>query len=101
MVDGQGECALTVANPTAVSTYRPLSPAPRLADLEGQKIGLHWNNKARGDVALRRIKERLSERYSGMSFEWFESAPNMGVSEEWFEHVRRSGVAGVVGTTGD
>jgi hypothetical protein len=96
-----GESVIRVANPTAVSTYTPVSPAPRLKDLTGKKIGLHWNNKARGDAALNRVKERLSERFVGLSFEWFESAPNMGVSEEWFERVRQSGVAGLVGSTGD
>ncbi len=96
-----GETVIRVANPTAVSTYTPLSPAPRLGDLNGKKIGLHWNNKARGDAALGRVRERLQERFVGLSFEWFESAPNMGVSEEWFERVRQSGVEGVVGSTGD
>lgn len=95
------EHVLRVLNPTVVHEFKPLSHAARLKDLSNKKIGLHWNNKARGDVALKRVQELLSRRFEGMTFEWFYSRVNIGVPEEWFEEVRRSGVDGIVGTTGD
>ncbi len=97
----KGEHILRVLNPTAVHEFKPLAYANRLKDLNHKKIGLHWNNKARGDVALRRVEELLAKRFEGMSFQWFYSRVNIGVPEEWFEEVKRSGVDGIVGTTGD
>jgi hypothetical protein len=97
----KAEYSLQVLNPTAVLKFKPLSPAKRLKDLKNKKIGLNWNSKARGEVALNRVKDLLSERFEGMSFEWFDSGPNVGVPEGWFENVKRSGIDGVVGATGD
>ena len=98
---GKDEVSLRVLNPTAIRKFKPLSPAKRLEDLRNKKIGLYWNTKARGDVALNRVKELLSERFEGMSFEWFETGPVHEASEDWFENVRKSGVNAVVASTGD
>ena len=92
---------MRVLNPVAVRKFTPVSPAKKLKDLNNKKIGLYWNFKARGDVALKRIRELLSERFEGMSFDWFETGPVHEGTEEWFESIRKSGVDGVVGTTGD
>lgn len=97
----KGENSLKILNPTAVLKYEPVPPAKRLKDLRNKKIGFFWNSKARGDVALNRVRELLSERFEGMSFEWFRTGPIQGASEEWFENVRNSGVNGVVASTGD
>ena len=98
---GNERHSLSVLNPVAVREFKPMSPAKRLKDLKNRKIGLYWNYKARGDIALSRVKELLSERFEGMSFEWFETGPTQKAPEEWFEVVRKSGVDGVVATTGD
>ncbi len=95
------EETLRVLNPVAIHRFKPIPPAKRLKDLKNKKIGLYWNNKPRGNVALARVKELLSQRFEGMSFEGFETGPVEGASKEWLEKVRKSGVDGVVGTTGD
>lgn len=97
----KNEFSLNVLNPTAIRKFKPLSPAKRLEDLKNKKIGLYWNTKAHGDVALKRVKELLSERFDGMSFEWFETGPVNEASEDWFENVRKSGVNAVIASTGD
>jgi hypothetical protein len=102
-ISGQekGDQSLLVLNPVAVRKFTPMMQVKRLENLKNKKIGLYWNYKARGDVALNRVKELMSQRYEGMTFDWFETGPVQKATEEWFEHVRRSGVDGVVGTTGD
>jgi dipeptidase len=93
--------SLQVLNPVAVYQFKPLSPAKRLKELKNKKIGLYWNHKARGNIALERVKELLSERFEGMTFEWFETPISSEASPEWFETVRKSGVDGIVASTGD
>jgi hypothetical protein len=79
---------LTILNPTAVLRYSPLPPAKRLQELKNKKIGLYWNHKARGNIALERVKEIFTERHPGMTFEWFETPISMEASKEWFENVK-------------
>ncbi len=59
---------IRVRNPVAQTVSQQVEPAPRLGDLNGKHIGLYWNMKAGGDVALARIKARLEERYPGARF---------------------------------
>jgi hypothetical protein len=92
---------LRILNPVGELNFTPLSPAARLKDLSNKKIGLYWNHKARGNVALDRVKELLNEKFRGMSFEWFDTAVSAEAPQEWFENVKKRGVAGVVGATGD
>lgn len=100
-VDKSAGSSLKVLNPVAIREFKPISPAKRLKDLKNKKIGLYWNFKARGDIALERVKELLSERFEGVSFEWFKTGPVNEGTEEWFQSVLQSGVDGVVATTGD
>ena len=93
--------SLRVMNPVGVLNFKPMPPARRLTEFKNKKIGLYWNHKARGNVALDRVKELLSQRFEGMSFEWFETPISVEASKEWFENVRKKGVDGVVGSTGD
>jgi DNA-binding LacI/PurR family transcriptional regulator len=97
----KSEHSLLLLNPVATLQFRPLPHAKRLKDLNNKKIGLYWNYKAQGDVALNRVKELLSERFQGMSFEWFMTGSTEEAKQEWLENVRKSGVDGVVATTGD
>ncbi len=62
----KGPHSLQILNPTAVLRYTPMPPAKRLPDLKNKKIGLYWNHKARGNIALERVKELLTERYAGV-----------------------------------
>lgn len=93
--------SLRILNPVGILNVQPLSPAKRLSDLKNKKIGLYWNRKARGNVALDRVKELLSQKYDGLSFEWFETPVSVEASPQWFENVKKKGVHGVVGATGD
>jgi hypothetical protein len=97
----EGQFALRVVNPVGVLKFNPIPHAKRLKDLKNKKIGLYWNHKARGDVALERVKELLSERYQGMTFEWFETPVSVEASKEWFGQVKKSNVDGIVAATGD
>ncbi len=99
--DAKVKTALRVLNPVVSRKFRPVPPAGRLADLSNRKIGLYWNYKKNGDVALKRVKELLSERYEGMRFEWLETGPVNEATEEWFENVRQRKIEGVVAATGD
>ena len=45
--------------------------ADRLPSLEGRTIGLLWNSKANGDVALRRAGEMIAERVPGVDVRFF------------------------------
>ncbi len=97
----RGHYSLRVLNPVGTLRFNPLPYAKRLKDLNNKKIGLYWNNKARGDVALQKIRELLSERFKGIAFEWFETPISVEATKEWFEKVKKSGVDGVVASTGD
>ncbi len=93
--------SLKILNPVGIYKFKPIPPAKRLNDLNNKKIGLYWNHKARGNVALDRVKELLSQRYKGMTFEWFDTRISVEATEEWFEKVEKSGVDGIVASTGD
>jgi hypothetical protein len=97
----RGQYSLRVLNPVGILRFNPLPYARRLKDLHKKKIGLYWNNKARGDVALERIKDLLSERFEGITFECFETPISVEATKEWFEKVKKSGVDGIVASTGD
>ena len=51
--------------PTVGATKR-VRLADRVGSLNGKRVGLLWNHKARGDVALAAIGEELTRRFSGV-----------------------------------
>ena len=55
-----------VMNPVARSVELQVELAPRLPDLKGKTVGLYWNMKAGGDVALDRTAELLKQRFPGV-----------------------------------
>lgn len=58
---------LEVLNPTGKVVSAPfLKPAPRIADLNGKRIGLLWNGKKHGDLVLERIAEASEERFKNL-----------------------------------
>jgi hypothetical protein len=59
---------LRVRNPVAPSIQTKITPAPRVTDLAGKRIGLYWNMKAGGDVALQRVEELLGKKYPTARF---------------------------------
>ena len=64
---------LSIINPIARAEVdrieaERIAPAPRLASLEGATIGLFWNGKNQGDVALAHTRARLAATYDGLTF---------------------------------
>lgn len=57
---------LEVLNPVAQTEEQSILPAPRPDDLAGKRIGLYWNMKSGGDLALDRLEELLKERFTGI-----------------------------------
>ena len=59
---------LMALNPEAVrqGDVHVSPPAPRPASLDGVTVGLLWNDKRGGDVALRRAGRLLQERYDNV-----------------------------------
>ena len=99
--DTNDQALLRVLNPGVARKYKPMPPANRVNDLSKSKIGLYWNYKKHGDVALNRVKDLLSEKFEGLSFEWLETGPVNEATEEWFENVRQREISAVIATTGD
>lgn len=94
---------LEVLNPVAIKIEETASLAPRLSSLEGKSIGLYWNYKGGGDVALRRTEELLKARYSGVRTRMYSGS--MGGSNHFLttEDAKRIAkeCAGMIGTTAD
>ena len=59
---------LEVLNPVAETVQYRVQPAPRLPDLKGRTVGLYWNMKAGGNIALEEVARLLAERYPGVRF---------------------------------
>jgi hypothetical protein len=57
---------LEVLNPVALAEEKSTPPASRVRDLKGKRVGLYWNMKSGGDVALDRMEELLLQRYPGI-----------------------------------
>jgi hypothetical protein len=79
------------------------APAPRLDDLNGKTIGLYWNQKPGGDVALERLAGHLRERYPDIQFKNFTGSvghvrPAASASDV---EAIAAGCAGVIGATAD
>lgn len=58
---------LEVLNPVAISEEKNIPPAARPEELTGKRVGLYWNIKSGGDVALDRVEEVLKERFPGIT----------------------------------
>lgn len=64
---------LNVLNPVATPATGAAQPdaftlAARPGSLAGQRVGLFWNGKNHGDVALARTRDGLSKLFDGISF---------------------------------
>ena len=62
---------LRIVNPQAVTVIESVQAAPRLDALKGKTIGLYWNMKAGGDIALERTGKLLAERFTDTDFKNF------------------------------
>jgi hypothetical protein len=59
---------IRIRNPIAESVEQKVTPARRLGDLNGKRIGLFWNAKSGGDVALAHVEELLKTRHPNARF---------------------------------
>ena len=69
---------IKVRNPVADPVIEKVTPARRLADLSGKRIGLYWNIKAGGDLALEHVHDILGKRYPGTTFTHYLGDVGMG-----------------------
>ena len=92
--------SLTVLNPvaTSVGDLRQYPLAARVPVLAGKRIGLWWNLKRGGDVALRRVGARLQEKFPDLELIWVED--QFPASNETVNQATKDCQA-VVGATGD
>ncbi len=95
------EVTLAVLNPVAMIETAGVKPAARMADLKNKRIGLYWNRKARGDVALKQVAAVLKERYPGLSFTWFETFINVPLSPAQISTLRELHNDGIISASGD
>ena len=96
-----------VLNPWAEVDPIPLRGiSPRLADLEGKKIGLFCNYKHAARPILTSVEEKLKERFPTCNTVWFMQDQMVSVAsmqgemrakfDEWLK-----GVDGVIAAVGD
>lgn len=89
-----------VLNPVAqtIGSIRNVRPAPRPTTLEGKRIGLLWNLKRGGDIALETIGAALEQQFKGAKAIMLQGARKN--TEGTFKKVLQQCDV-VVGATGD
>jgi hypothetical protein len=88
---------LTVRNPVAELNAKPTPRAPRLSSLDGVDIGLWWNKKIGGEVAIEWLGEQLVSEFRVTTHQYYDSFPaHKGMTDRAAE-----GAKAVVGATGD
>ena len=94
---------LNVLNPVAQTVEEKVDPAARIDDLSGKTIGLYWNMKSGGDVALQRVAELLEARYGAIKLKWYTPAHGHGSRHSSTEELDRIALDcdAVIGTTND
>jgi hypothetical protein len=55
---------MKVLNPVASQDTREFPLAARASSLDGVTLGLAWNGKPGGEIALERIAQKIQERHS-------------------------------------
>lgn len=94
---------LKVMNPVAPAVEQRSEPASRVQDLAGKRIGLYWNMKGGGDVALQHIADVLGAKYPTASFSFHQGdvgAMTRRVTKGAADKIAAS-VDALVGTTAD
>ena len=99
---------LSIINPIAdvqanAANAQRFPPAKRPQSLDGKTVGLFWNAKAGGEIALRRTRENLLRLYPGAAFKDYFGAHGTHMrraSTEQLDQIAKE-VHAVVGTTSD
>ena len=94
---------LQVLNPVSSRVEEVGTTANRLPNLEGKRIGLYWNHKPGGDVALRRAGQLLMERFPGLETKMYVGSIGGAYHQVTKEDVKRmqEECSAVIGTTAD
>ncbi len=95
------DVTLAVHNPVATTEIERVRPAERLKDLNGKRICLVWNRKARGDVAMRKVAEVLKQRFTGLEFPFFEMQTSIALVPEQIQRLKQLKIDAVISSTGD
>jgi hypothetical protein len=95
------EVSLAIVNPVATIEVAGVKPAKRLTDLNNKRIGLFWNRKARGEVALRKIGEVLKQRFRGMEITFFEMQTSVTIEPHQIESLRQMRNDAIISASGD
>ena len=88
----------TLLSPVGAQELERFQPAPRLGDLGGKRVALIWNGKQNGEVALRRVGEKLTARFPSLTTQLVRIG--YGVPKDQLEEIRSSFDAAVA-STGD
>jgi hypothetical protein len=95
------EVTLAIHNPVAMIEVAGVKPAERGINLNNKRIGLYWNRKARGDVALRTIEAVLKKRFRGMEFTWLQMQTSISVVPEQIKTLKHLKNDAIISSTGD
>jgi hypothetical protein len=92
---------LEVLHPVAEEKQSASNSAARLPGIKGKKIGLFWNSKAGGDIALNEVSRILQTRFEGVEFADFLWPKFTHSGPDFMAKVLESKCDAVVGSTGD
>ena len=62
---------LEIMNPVARTIAGAFAPAPRPASLSNKTVGIYWNTKHGGDIALKRLAELVQKDFPGVQVKNF------------------------------
>ena len=100
---GASDAAVTlrVFNPVGFVQVDPVQPADRLTDLNNKRVGLYWNRKHRGDVALKAVEDLFGSRFTNVEFTWFERDCCSALQPNEIRIIKEAKNDLIVSTTGD
>jgi hypothetical protein len=88
---------LTVRNPVAELNTKPTPRAARLSALAGVDVGLWWNKKIGGEVALEWLGSEFAREFGAQLHHFYDSFPaHRGMTDRAANESKA-----VVGATGD
>lgn len=88
---------ITVQNPVALTATLSYPLAPRVPDLKGVRLGLWWNEKPGGEIALEHAGKLLQEKYGVSLFRQYQNFPAPASAMETVA----DNADAVIGATGD
>ncbi|HMR34229.1 MAG TPA: hypothetical protein PKA33_15620 [Amaricoccus sp.] len=94
---------IDILNPVAAIARREAAAAPRPKYLDQKRLGLFWNNKTGGNVALRHAAQRLRERHPSITVREYQGS--VGSSTRYMTPGDRAQIKAecdvVIGSTAD